>query len=217
MTETIVFQEPEIWRPVVSYDGVFKDAYQVSNWGRVRSVDRWIKHWRVGKRLWKGRILSQGNSGNYLKVTLHYDGYKEYPLIHQLVADAFPEICGLPFPGSELDHKNGNPHDNRPENLEYKTHKENCNNPITKERQSKAAKEAMSRPGAKEHMSNVMTNYEKYSKPVMQYTKDGQFIAEYPSQMEAFRQTGVKRSNIGQCCTGKEQHKSAGGFMWKFK
>ena len=53
------------------------------------------------------------------------------------------------------------------------------------------------------------------SKPVIQYSKDGKFLAEYPSVMEAERQTGCSQSNICQCCKGKR--KSCGGFIWQYK
>ena len=54
----------------------------------------------------------------------------------------------------------------------------------------------------------------KNSKAVIQYTKDGEFVAEYWSAMEAGRQTGINRGNISACCRGDK--KSAGGFKWDF-
>ena len=53
------------------------------------------------------------------------------------------------------------------------------------------------------------------SKPVLQFSKTGEFIAEYPSTREAERQTGCYQSNICACCKGK--YKSTGGFIWKYK
>ena len=50
---------------------------------------------------------------------------------------------------------------------------------------------------------------------IIQYSKDGKFIAEYPSIMEAERQTGCNNSHICQCCKG--ERKSASGFIWKYK
>ena len=50
---------------------------------------------------------------------------------------------------------------------------------------------------------------------IIQYSKDGKFIAEYPSIMEASRQTGCNQGHICDCCKGKR--KSAGGFIWKYK
>ena len=50
---------------------------------------------------------------------------------------------------------------------------------------------------------------------VLQFTKDGQFIAEYPTATEADRVTGISRTTIGLVCKGKG--KTAGGFVWKYK
>lgn len=61
---------------------------------------------------------------------------------------------------------------------------------------------------------NGRLNPKTISKKVLQYTKDGQFITEYPSISEASRQTGIFDSQICNCCKGK--FKSAGGFIWKY-
>ena len=50
---------------------------------------------------------------------------------------------------------------------------------------------------------------------ILQFSKEGEFIAEYPSLVEAERQTGCNRGNICQCCKGK--YKTCGGFIWKYK
>ena len=53
------------------------------------------------------------------------------------------------------------------------------------------------------------------TKSVLQFSKDGEFIAEYSSAHEAERQTGCYQGNICQCCMGKR--KSCGGFIWQYK
>lgn len=60
-----------------------------------------------------------------------------------------------------------------------------------------------------------LLNTSKPHKPVFQYTKQGEFVAEYFSQSEASRVTGINRSSISNCCLG--QRPSAGGFIWKTK
>ena len=50
---------------------------------------------------------------------------------------------------------------------------------------------------------------------ILQYSKEGKFIAEYTSVREAERQTGCHHQNIIKCCKGKR--KSTGGFIWKYK
>ena len=52
-------------------------------------------------------------------------------------------------------------------------------------------------------------------KIIVQYDLNDNFIAEYPSALEAKRQTGIHNGNIGECCRGKR--KSAGGYKWKEK
>ena len=51
--------------------------------------------------------------------------------------------------------------------------------------------------------------------PVQQFTKDGILINEYNTITEASVSTGVKHSNISECCKGIR--KTAGGYVWKHK
>ena len=53
------------------------------------------------------------------------------------------------------------------------------------------------------------------SKQVIQFSKSGELIAEYPSAREAERQTGCYNENICLCCKG--ERKSCGGYIWKYK
>ena len=50
---------------------------------------------------------------------------------------------------------------------------------------------------------------------ILQFSKDGELIAEYSSIHEAERNTGCNNSHISSCCRG--ERKSAGGFIWKYK
>ena len=52
------------------------------------------------------------------------------------------------------------------------------------------------------------------SKPILQYTKDGEFIKEWIGAREAARFLGIYQSHISDCCKGKR--KSAGGFVWSY-
>lgn len=110
--------EQEIWLPIAGFEGY----YEVSNMGRVRSLDREICNGK-GTRLRKGRILKYGdqNSG-YLFAPLWKDNKGSCPLVHRLVAIAF-----LPNPENKafVNHKDGNKQNNLLSNLEWMTHKEN--------------------------------------------------------------------------------------------
>ena len=58
-------------------------------------------------------------------------------------------------------------------------------------------------------------NHYAPTKPVLQFSKSGEFIAEYPSTKEAERQTGCNQGHICACCKGKL--KSTGGYIWGYK
>lgn len=183
----------EIWKEIEGYEGL----YEVSNQGRVRSLDRWAKNSASGSvRLSKGRVLkSHTISNGYHHVILYKEGEKKDKMIHRLVAEAF-----IPNPDNKpkIDHINTDKTDNRVENLRWCTQKENCNNPIS---------------------------LEKISQPVAQYTLDGELIAVYPSVIEASRQTGGNNVSIHKCCNGGYFDKSRGkwvnwtkykGYVWKY-
>lgn len=54
----------------------------------------------------------------------------------------------------------------------------------------------------------------KNSKKVLQFTKDGTFVQEWPSTIEVERQLGFNQGNISSCCSGR--YKSAHGFVWRY-
>lgn len=73
---------------------------------------------------------------------------------------------------------------------------------------SESAKANMRKPKSEEHIA-------KLSKIVLQFTKDGVFVAKYKSVMDVCRQCGFSNSSISQCCNGKLKH--AYGFIWRYK
>ena len=115
-------ENTEIWKYVPGYEG----KYVVSNMGRVKSLERKVRsvNWYTGKEFFrtvKERILKPGpsNSGHLSVVLGHGEAGKQ---VHQLVMKAF---VGDPPEGMEVRHLNGDPTDNRLENLEYGTRTEN--------------------------------------------------------------------------------------------
>lgn len=101
----------------------FADRYEVSNMGRVRSVNREYTD-RVGRRTSKpGAILAQNASrGGYLQVRFKVDGVSKKKSVHRLVMAAFVGPCPA---GMEVCHNNGERTDNRLSNLRYDSHSEN--------------------------------------------------------------------------------------------
>ena len=68
---------------------------------------------------------------------------------------------------------------------------------------------------AKGHSDHKSGKLDYNLKPVFQYTKDGNFVKEYISAMEAERDTGVHHPNISKVCLKKREY--AGGYIWKFR
>ena len=61
------------------------------------------------------------------------------------------------------------------------------------------------------HKGKIYAN----TKPILQFSKNGELIAEYYSLTEASRQTGCSAPHICSCCKG--ERKSTSGFIWKYK
>lgn len=108
----------EIWKPVVGYEGL----YEVSNLGRVRSVDRYVSFGRWGDngqtRFRKSHLLSPKIDEGYYRVALSKDGVKKLFKVHRLVAQAFiPNPDNLPV----VNHKDEDKSNNIVTNLEWCT------------------------------------------------------------------------------------------------
>lgn len=183
----------EEWRAVFGYEGI----YEVSNMGKVRSLDRID----ISGRKRNGTILQAVKVGHasrkYLAVSLSKDGVAKKTKIHRLVAEAF-----IPNPENkpEVNHLSEDKTDNRVENLCWATSKENMNHGTRTERAAKTAQATAER---------------KRAKPVLQIDSGGIIVKEYPSLREASRQTGIDRPQINKCI--KKPWYTAKGFYWKYK
>lgn len=140
----------------------------------------------VYKRLQKGKLLKGGVTINgYEFVTL---ADKKHYFRHRLVAMYF-----IPNPNgfTDVNHKDENPHNNNVENLEWCSHKENCN-----------------------YGSRKTGNQDK-TKKVAQYTMNGTLIKIYVSLASAEKENNTpKNGGIGKCCRGKQ--KSYKNYKWKY-
>lgn len=107
----------EEWRDIKGYEGL----YQVSDLGRVRSLDRVVLRKDGFKQTFKGRLLkpSKGKRG-YLYLNVNKHGKLKTYRVHQLVAMAFLDHvpCGMEI---QVDHIKGLITDNRVENLQILT------------------------------------------------------------------------------------------------
>ena len=108
----------EKWLPVTGYSGM----YEVSNLGRVRSIDRMITRSTGAIENHKGRVMKQHKAGlGYLFVSLFKKGKRKMIYVHRLVASEFLERNDK----SHVNHKDFNKTNNELSNLEWVTAKEN--------------------------------------------------------------------------------------------
>ena len=171
----------EVWRDIPEYEG-----YQVSNLGRVKSLERIDALGRkVEEKILKPQML---NNGYYL-TGLYKNSIQKFYYVHRLVWEAFN---GSIPEGLQVNHINEIKTDNRLENLNLMTHKENMNYGSRTERSAK-----------------------KLSKVVLQFTLDNILVKEYPSTKQVERELGFNQGNICSCCNGKL--KTAYGFIWRYK
>jgi len=146
MTNIDIDYSQEIWKKVVE----FGDLYEVSNMGRLRSLDKIIPNKNGAMRPMKGRILKPSiDSKGYLyfkfrKPDEARNERKNYR-VHRLVANAFLGPSDLP-----IDHINENRADNRDCNLQYCTIRENTAKCFSKKR---------NRPMSESHV-----NYNRHSR-----------------------------------------------------
>lgn len=179
----------EQWKDIEGYEGF----YQVSNCGRVKSLARETN--AVIQMNTEDRIkkASQKGKDGYLTVQLYKNNTAKSVYVHRLVAESF---IPNPLKKKTVNHKNGNKQDNRVENLEWMTYKEN-----------------------NKHAYDTGLNDEKHRRnnrtsiAVRQLDVQGNLISEYPSMREAERQTGVTVSEIS---LGIKKGWNYRGFTWEY-
>ncbi|AXF54621.1 NUMOD4 domain-containing protein [Salicibibacter kimchii] len=109
----------ENWKDVSGYEGY----YQVSDKGRVKSLDRYVNKINGQRQFWKGKVkpFSVDKNG-YLFTRLHKNHVAKNRRVSRLVAETF---IRKPMTDEEVNHINGIKDDNRVENLEWCSSSEN--------------------------------------------------------------------------------------------
>ncbi len=188
----------EVWKDIMGYE----NYYQVSNMGAVRSKDRELKS-GIGKFVKRGRTLkAQPNANGYLRINLKIPNKRKYVFVHRLVAVAF-----VPNPSNKpcVNHVDSNFLNNRADNLEWVTQKENMRHAIKKGRFDESFANTLNK-FAKDRES-------KQRAVIGTNVKTGEKII-FSTIQEAGRYFNGRAGDICKCCKGERQ--TAQGYRWEY-
>lgn len=191
----------EIWKTAV-YDGeVYEGLYQVSNWGRILSLNY--------KNTGKPDLMNPSDNGDgYLQVRLSKNRKTKTCKVHRLIAETFlPNPENKPCINHKIQGKEGKKInmvifnedgtiDKERTTIEWVTYKENNNYGTHNERSAK-----------------TRTNGIR-SKRVLQLSLSGDLIREWESTQECGR-NGFNQGNVAACCRGELPHYKR--FLWMYK
>jgi hypothetical protein len=160
--------ENEVWKDVISYGN---KKYYVSNLGRFKDSQGLIRdNYKVGEY-------------GYIRVFVYNKVYR----LHRLIAFAFLEN---PDNKEQVNHIDGNKLNNRLDNLEWVTNKEN-------------------------QIHKVKTGLgNNFTRRIIQYDLEMNEISKFESIISAAKEIGVSKSNIQGVLLNKR--KTAAGFIWKY-
>lgn len=187
----------ETWKSVKGYEGL----YEVSNYGNVRSLAHTTEIVRNGIKIdmpHPSKILKPlKRRHGYLSVCLYgrggnARGFRQVS-VHRLVAEAFipnPRNC------EEVNHLDEDKQNNRADNLEWCTRKENSNYGTRREKIAQANR-----------------NRKYPCRPINQYDSDGRFLKRYDGVRNASKLTGINKYSIRTAIFKKQK---SHGFYWGY-
>ena len=185
----------EKWKAITGYEGL----YEVSDQGRVRSVDRVdnIKHFHPGKFL---SIRPRPNG--YICAHLSKEGVAKWYSVHRLVAEAFVE---KPIGCNIVNHLDNNPANNAACNLEWTTYK--------------GYMQWATKQGRMHYKpENLRKAQESQKRPVIAIDKEGNRYS-FSSQREATDKLGLseaQRGHIAACCRKDYGYQTVAGYSWQY-
>lgn len=181
----------------------FENLYQISNYGNIRSKDRYKRN-NSGTMLLKGRILKPiANNSGYLRIQLvSLQGDKKRFFVHRLVATHFLSIPSDPNKNI-VNHIDCNPKNNNVNNLEWTTIKGNIHHAIRKGRMERT----------QQWLNHLREYNEKNGKSVVGTDiETGEKL--YFICLNDCLKSGFQPSCVCNCCKGiRKTHK---GYMWKY-
>lgn len=193
----------EEWKDIAGYEGF----YQVSNQGRVKSLDRYVNA-KLGSEMMKKGVLMklQSSHKGYSTVILHKNCKSKTQQVHRLVAMAFiPNPLNKP----QVNHIDCDKKNNRPENLEWAAQDENMAHAVRNGIYSNFSGKQLEAARA-----SIKIACEKHKIKVNQYSLKGELIKQYKSIAEAEKETGADNSKISMCCRGKRNKTK--GYKWEY-
>lgn len=193
--------DKEVWKDIVGYEGL----YQVSNYGRIKSLERIIEREKMGYITTVCSIMKTTKYKGYESVFLSKNGVSTRYRVHRLVAEAFiPKYDFKLMPNEdrnlidlsklEVNHKDESKSNNNINNLEWCTHLYNMKYGTWKNRRE----------------NNFDHSY--CYKKVNQYDLEGNFIKTWDSISLAKKELGI--NHISDCCNGKRN--KAGDYIWRY-
>lgn len=188
----------EIWKPIQQ-----NENYLISNLGNVKTKEKPCKHSRhkgvICTR--KERQIFPAINNGYKSFSISTNGGNKRYLLHRIIAETF-----IPNPENKpcVNHINGIKTDNRLENLEWVTHKENSQH---------AFKTGLNFP--RYGMKGKIASLNKKSKKINQIDIKTNFIIKTFDSIHCVkRELNYSQSNICNCANGKRN--SAYGYKWEY-
>ena len=160
-----------VWKPIDT-----DSEYEVSDTGLIRKV-----------HMMKTFIDRDG----YERISIRENNKTRQTGLHRLILHAFDPRDNEEE--LEVHHKDGNPKNNKLENLQWVTHEENIKL-IPNEK--------------------LKNNNQCIAKKVIQLDLNNKYLAIFNSAYEAGKKTGCNHRHISEVCQGKR--KTTGGFKWKY-
>lgn len=212
----------EEWKPIKFYEGL----YEISNLGRVKSLERYRKGINNSSIFVPERILKPNlcKSTGYLQVSLHNNTKQKVCSVHRLVAIAFIEN---PENKPQVNHIDGNKQNNCVDNLEWTTCQENIQhawdtgiNKLTNKQKQGLQKgwdnweKNLKKAQANITKESIEKSAKKHRKPVIATNLQTGEEIYFISQSEAEKQLKLAGGSTTNVLKGKFQQ--AGGYTFRY-